>query len=522
MTDISARPARHRIEPEVSTESGRVRGRWENELAVFRGIPFAQPPVGSARFAAPRPAPDWDGVREAIAFGPPAPQETSFAGRTGTLEVPISTDWLTLNVWTPDPGPAARRPVFVWVYGGAYKLGFAGSPGHDLHRLARDGDLVAVTFNYRVGIEGFAQLDSAPANRGLLDQVAALEWVRDNIAAFGGDPDRITICGESAGAGAIAALLAMPRAAGLFRRAIMQSMPGTYFSTALAADIATEIAATVGRRPTAADLSDVDPWDLPAAGATMSATALRHADRWGPVAHTITQFAPVVDGEVLPTTPWQALAAGRARDVELIVGHNRDECRLFITLAGQFGAIDDEQAAQALRAYAPWPDAERTYRAAYPDASAGELFEIVQSDWLFRMPALHLAEAQYSGGGRAHMYVLTWPAPGSAGRLGACHGLDGPLLTGNFGAQLGPMLLGEQPAPEAHTLSAYLRATWTGFAATGDPGWPAYDPQQRLVQLLDTPTTTGPYPVERSRRLWRNHTFPALPLLGEAGTCPEH
>ncbi|WP_240777888.1 carboxylesterase family protein [Nonomuraea basaltis] len=246
-------------EPEVRTAVGAVRGRREDGLAVFRGIPFAEPPVGDARFAAPRPVRGWDGVREAFSFGPPSPQAAGMAGRAGAPELPVGDDWLTVNVWTPDPDPAARRPVMVWIHGGAYKLGFSGSPGYDARRIARDGDLVVVTINYRLGIEGFARIDGAPANRGLLDQVAALQWVRENIAAFGGDPDQVTVVGESAGAGSIAALLAMPSAAGLFRRAITQSMPGTFFSDELARDIAAAIAAELGLRPTVGDLSGVDP-----------------------------------------------------------------------------------------------------------------------------------------------------------------------------------------------------------------------------------------------------------------------
>jgi para-nitrobenzyl esterase len=496
-------------EPQVRTTAGAVRGRQEDGLAVFRGVPFAEPPVGDARFAAPRPARGWDGARDAFAFGPPPPQEAGMAGQNGAQ----GDDWLTANVWTPDPDPAARRPVMVWIYGGAYKLGSSSSPGYDARRIARDGDLVVVTFNYRVGIEGFAQIEGAPANRGLLDQVAALRWVRENITAFGGDPGQVTVFGESAGAGSIAALLAMPSAAGLFRRAILQSVPGTFFSAELAGDITAAIAAELGLRPTVADLSGVDPRRLPEAGAAVGAGMRKYADRWGQVAHTPTPFSPVVDGDVLPATPWQALSDGAGRDVELIAGHNRDEFRLFVAFGGLLGKVGDEQAAQALRVFGPGQDGERAYRAAFPGAMPGDLYELVQSDWLFRMPTLHLAEAQVAGGGRAHVYELTWPSPGSGGVMGACHGLDGPLLFGTFDAHLGPMLLGPEPSAEAEALSARFRAAWTAFAATGDPGWPAYDTRQRLVQILDAEPAVTAYPEETSRRLWQDHRFPALPLL---------
>ena len=497
-------------DPQVTTAAGKVRGLRESGVCVFRGMPFAQAPVGPLRFAAPRPPQPWSGVREAFAFGPPPPQEP-WGPAPASADLPAGDDWLTVNVWTATPDPTVRRPVLVWIYGGAYKVGSADDPGYDGARLARDGDLVVVTFNHRVGIEGFALIDDAPPNRGLLDQVAALEWVRDNIAAFGGDPERVTVCGESAGAGSIAALLAMPRAAGLFRRAITQSVPGTYFSPELATDIATVLAAELGLRPTVADLSGINPRTLPDAGAALSAKMTQYVDRWGPVAFTPTPFSPVVDGEVLPVAPWAALAAGSARDVELIAGHNRDEFRLFLAMAGLLGPIPEEQATATLRLFGPGPDPETAYRAAYPDAPAERLFELVQSDWLFRMPSLHLAQAHIQGGGRAYVYELTLPAPSNGGVLGACHGMDVPLTFGVY-TGFGATLIGPEPTPEVEAASAALRAAWSRFAATGDPGWPAYDPEQRLTWLLDAQPGTAPYPEEQSRRLWQDHTFATLPL----------
>ncbi|MET7455808.1 carboxylesterase family protein [Streptomyces sp. NPDC005574] len=497
--------------PQATTTTGTVRGHRENGLAIFRGIPYAQPPVGDARFATPRRVEAWDGVRDALTFGPPPPQEPLGPEAARPVPVPDDDDWLTVNVWTSEPDPAARRPVMVWIYGGAYKFGSTDDPAYDGSRLSRDGDLVVVTLNYRVGIEGFLQIEGAPANRGLLDQVAALEWVRENITAFGGDPDRVTVFGESAGAGSIAALLAMPRARGLFRRAIAQSVPGTYFSGELAADIAQAMSEGLGLRPTAADLSGVDPRKLPGAGAALTARMRDFAHRWGPVAHTPTPFSPVVDGDVLPTAPWEALAGGSARDVELITGHNRDEYRLFLLLGGLLGTVDEAMASTALGLFGPGPDAEQAYRTGFPDASAEYLFELVQSDWLFRMPSLHLAQAQVTGGGRAHVYELTWPAPADGGALGACHGLDIPLTFGVYGG-LGALLVGATPSPGTEALSARFRSAWTGFATTGDPGWPAYDGERHLVQLLDAEPTVAAYPEETSRRLWEHHTFAPLPL----------
>ncbi|TDV43228.1 carboxylesterase/lipase family protein [Actinophytocola oryzae] len=499
---------------EVRVESGVVRGRTEDGLAVFRGIPFAEPPVGALRFAAPVPVRRWDGVRDAVTFGPPAPQDLGFLGVPGEIDAPPGDGWLTVNVWSPSPDRAARLPVLVWIYGGAYKLGYSGSPGYDARRVA--GEVVVVSFDYRLGVEGFAWIDGAPANRGFLDQLAALTWVRENIGAFGGDPDRVTVVGESSGAGSIAAMYAMPAARGLFQRAVLQSVPGTFFSESLAADVSKAIAAELGLSPTVAELSAVAPATLTAAGVALAGKMGDHRERWGSLAYSRFPFAPVVDGAVLPVTPWEALAAGAGRDVPLVAGHNRDEARLFLALAGELGRVTDEQAALALRVFGPGPGSERAYREAYPEASAERLYELVQSDLVFRMPSVRVADAQVAGGGRAHLYETTW----RGGPLGACHAIAGPLMFGTFDTQLGPMLLGPEPGPGVAALSADFRGAWTTFAATGDPGWPAYDPERRLTRLFDVPPSVEPYPEERSRLLWRDHPFPPMPLHPAVSPSP--
>ncbi|MEV4398728.1 carboxylesterase family protein [Nonomuraea sp. NPDC049607] len=488
--------------PQVTVSTGRLRGRLEGGVAVFRGVPYARPPVGGLRLAAPEPAEAWDGVREAAGFGPPPPQSRLLgaSGKPGT-----DGNWLTANVWTPDPG-AARLPVMVWLHGGGYMYGWSGDPLFDGRALARDG-VVVVTVNYRVSAEGFGLFRGAPANRGLLDQVAALRWVRENVAAFGGDPDRVTVFGESAGAGSAAALMTMPGGAGLFRRAIAQSVPALFFTPELAADLAAAVSGELGLPPHADELARLSPEQLIGAGDAVAAR-MGGNPRWGLAAHVRTPFAPVVDGEVLPATPWRALADGAAPGVELVVGHNRDEYRLFMALAGDLGQVTAEQTATALRTLAPDPAA---YRAAHPQADEERLYELVHSDWLFRMPSLRLAEARLRHG-RAHLYELTWPAPGMGGTLGACHGLGLPLTFGNLTEGAAGLLLGQEPPPDAAELSARVRAAWTSFAATGDPGWPAYEPRDRRAWIIDTEPGTAAYPEEVSRALWAGHAFDPLPL----------
>ncbi len=490
--------------PVVRTAAGQVRGRAENGIAVFRGIPFAAPPVGPLRFAAPEPARPWDGVREAARFGPPPPQSGLVP-----VELPPADpdadpgDWLTVNVFSPGLG-AAGLPVMVWIYGGAYRFGSSG--GYDGGPLAGSG-VVVVTFNHRVGVEGYAYLPGVPANRALLDQVAALRWVRDNIAAFGGDPERVTVFGESAGAGAIASLLVMPAAEGLFRRAIAQSVPGTFFSTALAADATGAIAHAAGLPPTAAAFAAADPARLTAAADAVPAAG--YAGRWGPMGGTSVPFSPVVDGEVLPVAPWQAIASGTARGVDLIAGHNRDEYRLFTTMDGRRGNVTDAMAAGALRELAG-PDGEAAYREAYPDAGTEELFELVHSDWLFRMPTLHLAQAHAAGGGRTFLYEVTYPA--SHGDLGACHAIEVPLVFGVWEG-LGELLFGPEPPASAVALGEQMRAQWTAFARDGDPGWPAYSVGRRLTRVFDDPPAVVPYPERASLHIWDQHRFGVLDLI---------
>lgn len=497
--------------PAVRTQIGAVRGSWEGGVAVFRGIPFAAPPVGALRFAAPVPPRPWSGVRDASLFGPPPPQG-GHLGMDRLAQAQGGDDWLTVNVWSPVPEPGAALPVMVWIQGGGYVVGTAGLPEYDGARLAREGPVVVVTLNYRVGIEGFGMIVGAPPNRGLLDQVAALTWVRDNVRAFGGDPTRVTVFGQSAGGGSVAALLAMEGAAGLFRRAIVQSMPGTYFTPALASDILATCAEELGRPATLAGLRAVDPARLTAVADDIGAAMDLWADRWGQPAHRSIPFAPVVDGAVLRTTPWRALADGAGRDIELVVGHTRHEHRLFMALDGRLGEVDAALAAEALRVFAPDPEGDERYRVAYPEAGPEELYERVHGDWLFRMPSLLLAEAQAMAGGRVHVYELTWPAPGMGGLLGACHGLDVPLVFGNLERGQPAMLIGG-PSPEAEAMSASMRAAWSAFATDGDPGWPAYAVEERLVQCFDDPPVVVPDPERASRSIWQDRGFDVLDLV---------
>jgi para-nitrobenzyl esterase len=494
-------------DPEVLTTTGRVRGRAENGHAVFRGIPFAKPPLGERRFLAPVPPDHWDGVREAAEFGPQCPQAQQFSDRPAELaRADGSGEWLTVNVWTPD-SHAGTLPVMVWIHGGAYLFG-EGGPGFDGAPFASAGT-VFVSFNYRLGTEGFAGIEGAPANRGLLDAVEALRWVRDNIENFGGDPAKVTVFGESAGAGVIAALLAMPLAKGLFRRAITQSVPGTFFEPDLAASVTAAVAAAAGVPATYQGLASADPLCLVDAQMKVAAN-MRQQRTWGGVRITDTPFSPVIDGEVLPRAPWRALVSGAARDVALLAGHNRDEYRLFLALQGRLGKLTDDEANTALSYFSPAPDGSDGYRNGFPNQDASGLFETVFSDWLYRMPTLHLAQAHAVSGGATYLYELTAQAP--VGPFGACHGLDVPLVFGAYDEGIGALLTGTRPPADFIALGDLMRSEWVTFATSGNPGWPAYGTEHRTTRVYDLQPDVLSYPEETSMHLWQRHMFDGLGL----------
>ncbi|TQK27181.1 carboxylesterase family protein [Arthrobacter sp. SLBN-53] len=488
-------------DPHIRTGSGVVRGRWDDDVAVFRGIPYAQPPVGAHRFRHPVAPASWDGVREVAAFGPPSPQ-------AGTPSADINATWLTLNVWSPSLG-ATGLPVMVWIHGGRYIEGHSANPHHNGVRLAAHG-VVLVSLNYRLGAEGFAEISGAPNNRGLLDQIAALQWVHDNITAFGGDPHNVTVFGQSAGGGSIAALLTMPASAGLFTRAIAQSMPGTFFTERLAAAVSDEIAGELGVQATTTDLQRFSPQALAAASERLLRKMPHFADSWGPMAMTPTPFSPIVDGTTLPDAPWRALADGAARSIDLLVGHTRDEYSLFHPWRGR--DVSDELLTETVQRLAHHSCQPGDYRAAYPDASSTDLYETVNADWLFRMPCEHLAAAHLAGGGTARLYEMAWsfnPADG------ASHSLDMLLVFGTFMREditSHPSAL-PGAADEYEQVSRTMRTDWVDFATRGAPTWPSYERSgNRTTRVYNTDTTDRPYPEEVSRRLWAHHRFDALDL----------
>lgn len=462
--------------PVVGTGSGRVRGRIEHGLAVFRGIPYAAPPEGPLRFRAPAPPQPWDGTRDASRFGTAPPQAAVAPGIPPFWRPGDGLDCLHLNVWTPDPG-ASGLPVLVYLYGGAWKHGTAGVPQHDGSRLAAAG-VVVVTLNYRVGFEGFGHLPGRPDNRGLLDQLAALHWVRRNIAGFGGDPDRVTLFGQSAGGAATALLAATPAARGLLRRVIVQSLPNGFHERAEAARVTRIIAGAAGVPATAEGFETLAPQAL---------LAVQDAPLVGPESG-VSAFAPVIDDDLVLGRPWE-IPPDPA--VDLLCGFTHQEFRLFAQ-GMDLAAFELEYVAEHA---GPGKQAADAYRAAFPGRPDSELMVTLMSDAVFRLPSTWTAEAHARAGGRTWLYDFARP-----GRLGACHSVDVPYVFGHCDNRFAVGLLGPQPVG-FEELSGQVRAAWTGFAATGDPGWPRFGPD-RVTRVWDAPPYDTGYPLEASYRIW--------------------
>jgi para-nitrobenzyl esterase len=498
----------------VHAPCGSLRGQLDRGVLSFRGIPYAAPPFGPRRLRPPQPIGPWRGVRDALVFGAEPFQPRMPAGDpTANLvwdPAEPGEDCLNINVWTPTP-IAAGLPVMVWIPGGMFEV--CSGAAYDGSRFARDG-VVCVTINYRVGAEGFVFLADGVPNLGLLDQIAALEWVRDNIAAFGGDPDNVTVFGESAGAMSIGTLLAMPRAAGLFRRAILESgashrvVPAT---TALR--IGRALAERLQIDPTRDAFATVQPEHLLAEASALKADVVADPDpgRWTvEVIASMLPWQPVVDGDVLPGRPIELIAAGAGAGVDVLVGTNVDDWRLFVVANGSPGRVNDESIGQPVAqhgfesalAYGLTSDGLAAYRAAFPALGAVEALAAIETDWWCRRPAVRLAEARAEASGRTFMYEFAWPAPAFGGAFGACHGLEMPFVFDTL--DLGPRqmlggLLGSEP-PQA--LADAMHRAWVQFATTGDPGWPRYEPARRATMRFDVASGVVDDPRRVERGLW--------------------
>lgn len=475
-------------DPIAVTGAGQLRGLNHDGVMSFKGVPYAAPPVGDLRFRAPRPVEAWDGVRDAVAPPPSCPQpQTRPPG--WPQEHAEDEDCLYLNVWTPDLDDAAR-PVMFWIHGGGYAIGSGSWPLYDGENLARRGDVVVITVNHRLGPLGFLHLAeiggeefSSSGNNGMLDLITALEWVRDNVAAFGGNPDNVTVFGESGGGAKISTLLAMPQAAGLFHRSVIQSGPGV---RVLSPRRATEAANNLldELEVTADNLSAL--WDIPAEVLVGG----------GSGALSRMAFAPVLDGIAVTAHPIKALADGSAIDVPMMIGCNRDEG------AGSLPAeLDEVGLRERLAAYGADHVDEMLaiYRQVHPDATEIDILSFVLTDSRMRYGSIQMAEAQAKGmTSPAFMYFFTYPLGGRAG-----HGYEIAFHFDNVASAYG------HESPDRRHLADEMTEAWVAFARHGDPShagidpWPSYEVPTRATMIL---AKGGSYiendPAAPTRELW--------------------
>ncbi|MCY1077365.1 carboxylesterase/lipase family protein [Archangium lansingense] len=498
----------------ADTVNGQVRGVLSEGLRVFRGIPYGGPTSGKNRFMPPVKPESWSGVRDALEFGPRCAQRSAIgSGVSADIKAALVTpdtkatseDCLVVNVWTPGVGDGGKRPVMVWLHGGGFVEGSGSAALYDGTSLARRGDVVVVTLNHRLGALGYlytgAGANAPSGNAGMLDIVAALEWVRDNIASFGGDPGNVTIFGESGGGMKVTLLLAMPAAQGLFHKAISQSgalvralQPEQ--AAAQAGELMTELGLAAG------DLEALQ--NLPVDKVLDAQGAVLKKNRGGFTFNS--PFTPVADGRALPGNPFDPVAPAVSAGVPLMIGTNQDEMTLF--LYGQLGIMTDGMARMGLERLVG--DAKDRvfdhYRGRMPDAPAKDVLLTAGSD-LFRAPSLLAAERKVAqSGAPVYVYLFTWETPVLKGQLKATHALDLPFVFDN--ADLVPSFTGKDP--ERFKLAEQMSSAWIAFARTGNPNhaglptWPAYTTEQRPTLIFNLPSRLENDPGHEERLLWQS------------------
>jgi para-nitrobenzyl esterase len=501
----------------AETAFGRIRGVDNNGIKIFKGIPYGASTAGTNRFMAPAEPVDWSGVRDALTYGPSAPQRNPAAPPPPPGALTISgenlpaegEDCLVLNVWTPAIGSSdtsgRKRPVMFWCHGGGFATGSGSSPDNDGTNLARRGDVVVVTVNHRLNVLGFANFSefsrdfAASGDAGMLDVVQALKWVRANISQFGGDPNTVTIFGQSGGGRKVETLLAMPSAKGLFHRAIVESGAAVkVVDRDVAVRNAEQLLAKLGVEKTNVRALQKLPVEK-----IMAAyfTVLKENPGVDP---SLGGFSPTVDGKILPQHPFYPKASSVSADVPVMIGCTRTEMTLFsLNDPSAFSQNDADMRGRVKDLLGDKaPAIIDLYQKLNPGASPSDLYFLIASDLRYGAPTMIAAERRAAlGKAPVYLYYFTWETPVQGGRLKSPHTMEIPFAFDNV--KISARMTGG--GAEAMALADKVSDTWIAFARTGDPNtpkmphWPAYDAKDRATMVINNVSKVVNDPLREQR-----------------------
>ena len=493
----------------VNTKYGKIQGYTENGLNIFKGIPYAEAPIGELRFSPPIAKKPWDGILKTLEYGPCAYQISITSGEISinvdgeiyhhkpTKPKSESEDCLSLNIWTPATD-SGKRPVMFWIHGGGFDGGTASADTSDGSALAKIGDVVVVTINYRLGALGYLYIPGVTANMGQLDQILALKWVHDNIHLFGGDPNNVTIFGGSAGGYAVVTLCAMPAAKGFFQRVIAQGTPPV------------DPKPDEGPTKNLMNKLGIKQGDIDALRIIPAQEIIKAQSEVSK--GSILSFRPQIDGKTLPIHPLEAFKAGDCKDIDLMMGTNLDEGSLFIAINPALNNLNDESIIGALAITGTEKEKIEKILTTYKNAREGnysneprQLLSAILTDMIFRLPTIRLLEDQSKYQPNTYNYLFTWPSPLLGGKLGSMHGLEGPYVFNQLENPEHKLSLGPNPD---YDLSTKMMAAWTSFARNGNPNndqlphWPAYDTNSRATMIFGNKVEVLNAIFEQERAVW--------------------
>jgi len=488
----------------IETKYGKIQGYSENGLEIFKGIPYAEAPVGDLRFSPPVAKKSWDSVLDATKYGPCAFQGyTQLEEWFGKLQ-PESEDCLNLNIWTPATDNK-KRPVMFWIHGGAFIMGGGIDPMYDGSALAERGDIVVVTTNYRLGAFGYLYIPGKTINVGQFDKILALKWVQDNIEFFGGDPNNVTIFGESAGGYAVVALAAMPAAKNLFHRVIAQSAP--FISPEINTIHTKKVMRKLGlKKDDIAALSKIP--------ANKIIDAQNKYFEENPM--DILSLRPLIDGDTIPVHPLKAFKNGDCKNLDFMIGTNLDETKLFTALEPTMLKMSDEDVRKMMIAFLGTLGLDNNKSKAiintYKEVREGnlstepkEIMSSIITDFMFRIPTIRLLEAHSPHQVNTYNYMFSWKTPAFDGALGACHALELPFVFGSLDLPGIDGFVGKEPNRE---LSKKMMDAWIAFAYTGNPNndtipeWEAYDAKKRATMFFGDESKVVNAVLDKERAAW--------------------